>query len=145
MSGWDYCYPEVETLAPSCDEEWFALPEYQRAHLHLYAVASVGAPEEQVQGLWDAICRRWPHPCYLGASYLNCGWSWIHECQEYGAVGDQVCCDWQYWYRGACCADLVEIAEDTWREWWPHPCQGWEVLPTATYGGRATLGLCWAP
>lgn len=86
MSGWDYCHPEVETLAPGCDEEWFALPEYQRAHLHLYAVASVGAPEEQVQGLWDAICRRWPHPC-----------------------------------------------------------QGWEVLPTATYGGRATLGLCWVP
>lgn len=55
MSGWDYCHPEV---------------------------ASVGAPEEQVQGLWDAICRRWPHPCYLGATYLGCGWSWIHECWQ---------------------------------------------------------------
>lgn len=26
---------------------------------------------------------------------------------------------------------------------WPYPCTGWEVLPTATYDGQATLGLCW--
>jgi hypothetical protein len=34
----------------------------------------------------------------------------------------------------------------TMREWdalrWPYLCTGWEVLPTATYDGKATLGLC---
>ena len=42
-------------------------------------------------------------------------------------------------YTGFCPQQWVPESE----EWFPHLCTGWEMSATATYGGRATLGLCW--
>lgn len=44
-------------------------------------------------------------------------------------------------------AEALPSARERVLEWdaqlMPHPCTGWEVFATATYGGRGTLGLCW--
>lgn len=40
-------------------------------------------------------------PCYLGASYLNCGWAWVNECSEYGSRGEDPCVTWTEALSGA--------------------------------------------
>lgn len=71
------------------------------------------------------MSARYPHPCYLGASYLGCGWAWLYECSEYGSTGEDSCdsggtdpSDW--WWDWVC-------------ERWPHPCthrpqERWQCL-----------------
>lgn len=39
----------------------------------------------------DDFAEWWPHPCYLGGSYLGCGWAWIYECQQWGEAPTEEC------------------------------------------------------
>ena len=51
------------------------------AEWHCYRCDAI--PSLPVQGCWPRYeGRDNPHPCYLGASYLNCGWSWLYECWQ---------------------------------------------------------------
>lgn len=66
-------------------------------------------PPRQLQALF-------PHPCYLGASHLNCGWAWLYECSEYGSRGGEDSCD-----------SAGTDPSDWWWDWicerWPHLCE----------------------
>lgn len=63
--------------------------------MSLNAWASAADEDSRAESGYQACLAsarsNWPHPCYLGASYLGCGWAWVYECSEYGSVGEHGC------------------------------------------------------
>jgi hypothetical protein len=96
---------------------------------------------------WD---EWWPHPCYRGASYAGCGWSWIYECQQWGE-GGLLANKCQGWWRFAMpmagiphherAARVREYAE----ELYPHICGQCTADMGCPYAACQQRGKCIYP
>lgn len=96
----------------------------------LHALVKAYGSEDSLDQLEGHAEEHCPHPCYLGASYLNCGWAWLYECQAYPDTGSEAC-----WEVGADRYPTRYRAEvqRTWEGWWPHRCthrpqERWQCL-----------------
>lgn len=83
------------------------------------AIAADPRAAKHAAAVFSAARTGWPRPCYPGASYLNCGWSWLYECQAYPDTGSEAC--WEVGVDRYPTRYRAEV-QHTWEEWWPHLC-----------------------